>query len=187
MKLLVTILLVSMLTLCTANVLQAQERPRVQPPHVEASDAERDVVATVWIFMNTTCPVSEAEAPYLKALRDTFQTKGIQFIAVFSGEHADTLEIEEFLLKHRLTVPVLYDKDMLAANSLGANVTPQVVIVLPDETVVYRGRVNDLFEQIGRRRSKITNHDARDVLRMIVKGAIPTYRTTDAVGCVIER
>lgn len=174
-----------LVTALTAGV--AQDRPKVKPPRIEFADVEDEPIATMWVFLNTTCPVSEVEAPYIRALRDTFVDKGIRFVGVFSGEHADTLEIEEFLLKHHLTLPILYDKDLLAANSLGADVTPQVVIVLPDESVVYKGRVNNLFERIGKRRQVITHHDARDVLSAIVAHKIPAYHTTEAVGCFIER
>ncbi|CAN5463172.1 hypothetical protein BH10BAC6_BH10BAC6_06050 [soil metagenome] len=167
--------------------LFAQDRPHVKPPRVEFSDVEEEPAATVWVFLNTTCPVSIVEAPYIKALRDSFGDKGVRFVGVFSGEYADTSEIEDFLLKYHLTFPILYDKNLLAANSLGADVTPQVVIVLPDESVVYKGRINNLFERIGKRRNHVTSNDARDVLQSIVDRKIPQYRSTDAVGCFIER
>jgi len=167
--------------------LHAQDRPHVKPPRVEFSDIEEEPVATVWVFLNTTCPVSIVEAPYIKALRDTFGDKGVRFVGVFSGEYTDTSEIEDFLLKYHLTMPILYDKDLLAANSLGADVTPQVVIVLPDESVVYKGRINNLFERIGKRRDHVTSNDARDVLQSIADRKIPPFRSTDAVGCFIER
>lgn len=180
-------ILAAFLLLALALPALAQERPHVKPPRMEFADVEEEPVATLWVFLNTTCPVSIVEAPYIKALRDTFAEKGVRFIGVFSGEYADTSEIEDFLLKYHLTIPILYDKDLLAANSLGADVTPQVVIVLPDESVVYKGRINDLFERIGKRRQHITSHDARDVLRSIVDGKVPAFRTTEAVGCFIER
>lgn len=180
-------ILAALLLLALAVPTLAQERPHVKPPRMEFSDVEEEPVATLWVFLNTTCPVSIVEAPYIKALRDTFTDKGVRFIGVFSGEYADTSEIEDFLLKYHLTIPILYDKDLLAANSLGADVTPQVVIVLPDESVVYKGRINDLFERIGKRRQHITSHDARDVLRAIVDGKVPAFRSTEAVGCFIER
>jgi len=180
-------ILVLLLVVSVSMPLFSQDRPRVKPPRMEFSDVEEEPMATVWVFLNTTCPVSIVEAPYIKALRDSFGIHGVRFIGVFSGEYADTAEIEDFLLKYRLTFPVLYDKDLLAANSLGADVTPQVVIVLPDESVVYKGRINNLFERIGKRRDHVTSNDARDVLQLIVEKKIPPFRSTDAVGCFIER
>ena len=53
----------------------------------------------------------------------------------------------------------------------------------PDGTVLYRGRIDDLYIALGKRRDHVTAHDLRDALDEIVGGRPVGNPRTQAVGC----
>jgi hypothetical protein len=66
-------------------------------------------------------------------------------------------------------------------------VTPEVVVF--DETagrVLYQGRIDNLFERVGKRRRVVTLHELKDALDAIRNNIpVPVARTT-AVGCLLN-
>ena len=71
------------------------------------------------------------------------------------------------------------------ARRTGVENTPEAAVVLPDGTVVYRGRINDMHVDYGVSRHAPTTNDLRDVLDAIARGTTPAPRTTVSVGCPI--
>ena len=67
----------------------------------------------------------------------------------------------------------------------GAKVTPEAVVVINRGMIAYRGRIDNLYEDLGVSRKQITRRELREALDAITKERkVPTTRTT-AVGCFI--
>lgn len=77
---------------------------------------------------------------------------------------------------------------MSKAIDFGVSVTPEVVVY--DETtgqVRYQGRIDNLFERVGKRRRVVSSHDLRDALLALREGREVARSRTTAVGCLLPR
>ena len=65
-------------------------------------------------------------------------------------------------------------------------VTPEVA-VMRGTTLLYRGRIDDRYVELGRERPKPTERDLEDALDAIVAGKSRcAIRETRAVGCILS-
>jgi len=60
---------------------------------------------------------------------------------------------------------------------------PEVAVLAPDGTVLYRGRIDDWYADYGKRRAQPTQNDLRNALDAILQGKKVTAPTTKALGC----
>ena len=67
----------------------------------------------------------------------------------------------------------------------GATITPQAVVIRPDESIAYRGRIDNFYAALGRPRRVVTEHDLRDALDAVFAGKPVPKPETQAVGCYI--
>jgi hypothetical protein len=67
----------------------------------------------------------------------------------------------------------------------GATITPEAAIFDRKGRLVYVGRIDDRFVELGRERPVATRHDLRDALSAVVAGKSVRSVRTQAVGCFI--
>jgi peroxiredoxin len=138
----------------------------------------------VLLFLGLECPVANANVPEVKRLQTDFTQQNIDWL----GVHSDTGVTAEAALKHakefQLDFPILLDEDQKLAAAVGANVLGQVV-VLQDQKVVYRGRVDDRFATNGKRRAEPTKFDLQNVLTKVTMKEHLSLTETEAYGCPI--
>ena len=80
--------------------------------------------------------------------------------------------------------PILLDRDHRLVAATGAEITPEAVVRTTAGTV-YKGRIDNLWGDIGKRRGRPSQHDLRDALAAVVDGR-PVVRPWPApVGCNI--
>jgi thiol-disulfide isomerase/thioredoxin len=142
--------------------------------------------ANVLIFISTECPISNGYAPEMNRLCKAYKDKSIAFYLV----HADATLVDAEAKKHAadygFTCPVLVDRKHELVRQLGATITPEAIVVGPGNAVLYRGRIDDLYVAIGKKRYQATTHDLRDALDAIVAGKPVATPRTEAVGCAIS-
>ena len=63
--------------------------------------------------------------------------------------------------------------------------TPEAHLIDPKGNVRYRGRINDLYVDYGKRRHAATSNDLQDAIEALVRGNEIVTPTTKAVGCYI--
>jgi hypothetical protein len=71
----------------------------------------------------------------------------------------------------------------------GVRVTPEVAVFVPYTSgarMVYRGRIDDKYVDLGKERPQPTTHDLERVLMAIVEGKHVAPTMTRAVGCFIS-
>jgi peroxiredoxin len=151
------------------------------------SASKTAVKAVVYVFLAEGCPICEQSTPALKRLAEMFTSQGVEFVGVFPNDFSDNASVRDFEKKFGLPFPLVLDTAQELTRKLDARITPQAIVVLPHGETVYRGRVDNLFVALGKRRAMPTAHDVETALEDILKGALPAVRETKAIGCVIER
>jgi hypothetical protein len=80
----------------------------------------------------------------------------------------------------------LHDKDRRLARWAGARVAPSATVISIEGEVVYLGRIDDRWEELGRQRLAATKFDLREALDAVLAGREVAEPRVRAVGCSIE-
>ena len=75
---------------------------------------------------------------------------------------------------------------MRAAIPTSTAINPTAVLIKPDESIAYRGRIDNFYAAIGIQRRIVTEHDLRDALDAVIAGRPVAKRETPPVGCYIQ-
>lgn len=140
--------------------------------------------AKVFVFLMHDCPVTNASAPELARVAAEFEPKGVQFFGVYTSETA--AEVVAHRRDYGLSFEALLDPELQLARVLGATRAPEVAIVSPEGTVLYRGRIDDRATKPGTMRAVARRRDLHLALEAIVQGRKPEARFTSAIGCYLS-
>jgi hypothetical protein len=94
-------------------------------------------------------------------------------------------DVKKYAADFGFTYPVLEDPQQTLTRAAGATMQPQVVVLSPQGHVLYSGRIDDRYIEIGKSRYEPTTHDLRDALDAVLAGKPVAHAKTQAVGCVI--
>jgi Flp pilus assembly protein TadD len=144
------------------------------------------VRATAFIFTTTDCPVANRYAPEIRRLFDIYSRQGIRFWLVYVNPRETPETIGAHTRTYALPMAVLRDRGHALVGRLGVSVTPEVAIVDPRGTVIYRGRIDDRYTELGVDRPVATRREFEEALGATVAGKAITTPTTRAVGCFIS-
>ncbi|MFZ4426941.1 MAG: hypothetical protein ACOYOO_07270 [Saprospiraceae bacterium] len=142
---------------------------------------------TVCFFLLEDCMITQAYTDVLQSLYREYANDSIGFWGGFPNPVSDEGSMEGFVKKYGLPFPCSVEGAHQLAKAFAVSVTPEVVVF--NETagrVVYQGRIDNLFERVGKRRRVVTFHELKDALEAIrTNVAVPVARTT-AVGCILN-
>lgn len=138
----------------------------------------------VLIFVMTDCPVSNAFAPEIQRICDSYRGRGVNCLLIYEDLRAADFAGHQQEWGYR-AIPSTFDGERSIARRAGATVTPQAVVIDRSGAVRYRGRINNLYASLGRARSQITEHDLRNVLDALLAGRAVPVAETKALGCYI--
>ncbi len=147
------------------------------PPHGEK--------ALVLLFIRTDCPISNRYAPDLQQLYEQYSSKGIDFRLIYPEPGLTEAAMEKHRQEYGYSISGLLDRDHHYVKRAGVRITPEAAVFLRGE-LVYRGRIDDRYVEVGKERPRALHHDLQDVLAAVVAGEPISYRETTAVGCAIE-
>jgi hypothetical protein len=140
---------------------------------------------TVLIFVSIDCPVSNRYAPEIKRIYDDFAPAGVRFRLMYPNP----LDSDEAIARHirEYAFPAIgeRDRDHTLAKTAGATITPEAAVFDKSGRLVYVGRIDDRFVELGRERQVATRQDLRNVLSALVSGKPVKPSKTQAVGCFI--
>lgn len=140
----------------------------------------------VVIFVTADCPIANAYAPTIQALRREFETQAVHFFLVHVDEQLDASGARVHADEYGLVGPILLDPAHDLVRAVGATITPEVAVLGPARVVLYRGRIDNWFGDLGKKRPQPTRHDLRDAIHALLSGTgVPEARTA-AIGCSIE-
>jgi hypothetical protein len=139
----------------------------------------------VLIFVRTDCPIANRYAPEIQRLRDAHAVD-----AAFWMVYPDKKETAEVIREHqrefRLTVPVLRDADRRLMKRAGVSITPEAAVFDAKGRLVYHGRIDNWFEDIGRARPAPTTHELADAIAAAISGHPQNLPNAPAVGCYLS-
>ena len=146
--------------------------------------ADDNAKATVCIFVGLDCPISNRYAPEIRRLVQEFSS--IRFWLVYADPDASSELIETHLKDYTLPATGLRDPRHSLVRLSQVRVTPEAAVFLPGRRLVYHGRIDNRYVELGKERPEATQHDLQNVLDAIRRGKPVPYATAKAVGCYIS-
>lgn len=141
---------------------------------------------TVYIFLGETCPICQYHTLTLNQLNTEYAQKGIEFIGVFPNPDSDSTTIEEFRNEYQVNFTLQKDKGRQLMKKLQATITPQVFVVGGNDSVYYKGRIDDRYETLGKRKRTPVVPDLQNALDELLAGKPILLPETKPVGCFID-
>ncbi|MEO8112182.1 MAG: hypothetical protein ABI594_19180 [Ginsengibacter sp.] len=139
----------------------------------------------VYAFVSEDCPISIYMAPSLKSVAEQYATK-INFYLVFPLATSTRKTAALFKTQHKLSSFIIkLDSTQAITKKLGAVVTPEVIITGADDAILYKGRINDAYQEPGKRRHIYTGNDLDVALQKVAQGEDVPKPWKKAVGCFI--
>jgi len=152
---------------------------------VDPFKAPRDTKAIVLVFVSTDCPISNRYAPALARLYERFQPQGVRFWLVYPNPMDPPEAVRRHLTEYRLPLPALRDPRQDLVKMAGATITPEAAVYDRERRLLYRGRIDDRYIQLGLERPAATQHDLADALSDVLAGKPVRQAAAPAVGCFI--
>jgi hypothetical protein len=140
---------------------------------------------TVLIFVSIDCPISNRYAPEIRRLHDEFAGRGIRFRLVYPNPADGDAAVRKHLQEFGYPAIGERDGDHSLVKMAGATITPEAAVFDAQQRLVYRGRIDDRYVELGRERPAATQHDLRNALTALLAGETVNNPRTQAVGCFI--
>ncbi|MEO1261878.1 MAG: redoxin domain-containing protein [Bacteroidota bacterium] len=144
-------------------------------------------VTEVYIFLEEDCRISQFYTNTLNDLHQQFANEHITFTGVFPSQTTKQKDISEFKKKYGIPFNLIFDNQQVLTKKFGATITPEVVVYQPDEKkVIYKGRIDNSYFRVGKRRNVVTTNELKHVLNCVKNNSAIKISWKEAIGCYIK-
>ena len=141
----------------------------------------------VLFFITHDCPVANKSAPEIRRIAKNFNGRA-QFTLVYVDPGLTAKELATHRKDFGYTnLTAVHDRQHQLVRAAGAKVTPEVAVFAATGKIVYLGRINNFYEDFGKPRRIITQHDLRDALNALLAGRPAPAPRGKAIGCFIPQ
>lgn len=142
---------------------------------------------SVYVFLHDECVISQYFTPQLAKLYSTYKDKRVGFTGYFPNNNSTPEDMVSFGDEFGLEFPLLEDYDKKWTRTFGITITPEVAVWdHRRQDLVYRGRIDDSFVRVGKRKLHIQHHDLKDIIDAWIANEELTFTSTRAIGCYIS-
>ena len=142
------------------------------------------VKVNVVIFITNDCPIANSYAPEIKSIIGEYSSRGAGFFLVHVDPDLGLEKAKKHAADFGYENAILRDPRHVLVSELEADVTPEA-FVIGKSGVLYRGRIDDLYADLGKKRRQARTRDLRDALDAVLSGRTVKNPVTTAVGCYI--
>jgi hypothetical protein len=147
--------------------------------------AEGHVKVLVLVFVLPDCPIGNSYIPELNRLHQALAGRGAKIVFVHADSQVSADRAREHAREYKVEAPVVLDPRHTWVKRAGATVAPEAAVFSRAGELLYRGRIDNRYAGLGKRRMVVTEHDLTDALEAIVAGRPVKQTRTEAVGCLI--
>ena len=148
-----------------------------------------DKYALCIVFTCNSCPYSKAYGQRLIKLLNKYEDDSFGIIGINSNDteksptdsYERMVEISEKLGLEKLNFMYLHDKDQTVAKAYGAKVTPEVFLFNSKRDLVYRGAIDDNWQNA----QLVTRVYLEDAIEYCLDGLEVDFPEIPAEGCPI--
>lgn len=150
-------------------------------------DSFKDKKVLVIIFMCNHCPYVKAVLDRLIDLQNEITVKGVQLVGINPNDAKrypdDSMEnMKKVAAEKKIPFPYLFDETQETAQSYQAVCTPDIYVYGEKRTLLYRGRVDDNWQEP----EQVTKRDLRDAIDRILNNREIDSNQIPSMGCSIK-
>ena len=150
-------------------------------------DSFMDRKVLVIIFMCNHCPYVKAVLQRLIDLQNETRDLGVQLVGINANDAArypdDSMQNMQKIAKEKnISFPYLFDETQQTAQTYDAVCTPDIYVYGEERTLLYRGRIDDNWEQP----EKVTRRNLREAIDHILAGREIPGEQIPSMGCSIK-
>lgn len=149
------------------------------------ANQEPPTLGVAYVFTTTDCPIANRYAPEIQRLHRTFADKGIRFRLVYVNPRETAEAIRDHAETFGYRMSSQHDTTHALVRRYGITVTPEVALVGNGGVLLYRGRIDNRYVDIGVDRQRATRREFEDALTAVVTGQPVAVATAPAVGCFV--
>ncbi|MGD1069308.1 MAG: hypothetical protein ABSB15_04140 [Bryobacteraceae bacterium] len=137
-------------------------------------------------FISRDCPISNRYSPEIRRICDEYSARGVACALVYVDPGLSDIEAAKHALDYgHGGYPKFVDRTHALVAATGATVTPEAVLIRADESIAYRGRIDNSYAALGKQRSVVTERDLRDAIEAVLSGRAVARPEVAAIGCYI--
>ena len=176
---------------CDSFFVQADQKPTLTIKDIhgklQTPLLARGMKPSVLFFITHDCPVANKLAPEIRRIIEGYRAKA-QFTLVYADPDMTAAEVTTHQKDYNYTkLNTIHDRQHKLVQATGATITPEVVLTKSNGHIVYRGRINNFYEDFGKPRRVITQHDLRDALDALLAGKPVPKPRGKCIGCFIPK
>jgi thiol-disulfide isomerase/thioredoxin len=139
----------------------------------------------IFIFLRSDCPVSNRYAPELKRLSDEFGPRSAVFSMVYADPHETNENIRQHMEQYRFPGAVIRDPVHSLVRRAKATITPEAAVFSAEGKLLYHGRIDNRFVELGKAMNTPTRRDLEDAIAAALDGRPQPEAYAPAVGCYL--
>lgn len=139
----------------------------------------------VLIFLRRDCPVSSRYAPVVQKISAQYE-RDVSFWQVYPDKTESPQTIRKYLQEYGYRMPALRDPEHVLVKLGQVQITPEVAVFDRNHQLVYSGRIDNWYADLGRSRAAPTTHELDDAIRAALAGKPVARSEVRGVGCYIS-
>lgn len=139
----------------------------------------------VMIFVRKDCPISGRYAPTIQRISN-LHPQDVRFVLVFPDKSESAADVRKYISDFRYSIPAMRDPSHALVKEAHAEFTPEAAVFDAKGTLVYRGRIDNLYVSFGRARIVPTTHELEDAISAVLAGRAPAKTEVAGIGCYIS-
>jgi hypothetical protein len=139
----------------------------------------------VLVFLRRDCPVSSRYAPSIQQSSERNADRA-RFWLVYPDKSETVSAIRKSVEDYGYHLPVLRDPDHALVKISHVQITPEVAVFDRDRHLIYDGRIDDWYIDLGRARPEPTTHELEQAIRAAAAGHTIAHKEVRGVGCYIS-
>jgi hypothetical protein len=147
-----------------------------------AADSSKVVVL---VFLRRDCPVSSRYAPVIQQISKQYAERA-SFWLVYPDKSDSPQAIRTYLQDYGYRLPALRDPEHSLVKMARVEITPEVAVFDRSRQLVYDGRIDDWYVDLGRARPAPTTHELNEAIRAAMTGKPVAKSEVRGVGCYIS-
>ncbi len=153
---------------------------------VARSPLQPEGKASLLFFVTSDCPISNSYAPEIQRICSEYGPKGIACNLVYVDPDLTPSDVKKHVREFGYgAMPAILDSTQKLVRAAGATTTPEAAVIGRAGQVLYRGRIDNVYASLGKRRPAATEKDLRKALDEVVAGKAVSTPETKAIGCYI--
>lgn len=148
----------------------------------------REDSLTVHVFLLDECLISQFYTPELSRLWADYSKSRVGFIGYFPNSTSSHEDIDAFAKEYHIDFPLESDYEKVFVEKFAISVTPEVAVWdHRSDRLLYRGRIDDSYVRVGKRKVHPKNHDLEDIIQAwMEQKSSEQLVETQAIGCFIS-